>query len=280
MKYYFLIFGNIYVYSIEYVLSIAIKFKNSEIIIVPINPIPEINNNNIYIFIGIHYVHYPFIDFPNVYYLNLEQLTIDGVNSPRNLLKELLEFKKKSKHLKLLDYSGVNVSILKQHNISSIYIPYQVNYDEIYNFEKSIDFVMCCNSNNKKINLFNQLKSLYPNSHFLGLPPSWGKERDNILFKSKILINVHHDEKEYKIIEEIRITRCILNKMIVISESSINPELYPLNSYIIYAENNDIVTKTKDVLDNYNKYYSELYDNFNINNIDNKLKTYLENLPS
>lgn len=275
MKYYFLIYQSIYVYAIEYVLSIALKIGDFEIIILPNQSIPEININNKYIFIGIHYVYYPLIDCPNVYYLNLEQLTIDGTSTPRNLLNELLEFKKKSQHLKLLDYSDTNVSILKQHNISSIYIPYQVNYNEIYNYDKTMDFVMCCSRNEKKIKLFNNLKLIYQNSHFIGLPPVWGKDRDNILFKSKILVNVHHDEKEYKIIEEIRITRCILNKMIVISEPSINPELYPLHPYIIYAENSDIITKTQDVLNNYDKYYNEIYGNFDINDIDNKLKCYL-----
>ena len=275
MTYFFIIYHKIQKYIMEYVMSIANKIFCSKIIIYPNEPVPPMDLDNVYIFVGIHYVMYPLVDLPNVYYINLEQMTIDGSNSPKNLLGDLLNFKSNSSYLNLLDYSAGNISILNQHNTESQYIPYQVNYDEIFDYDKELDFVFCCTINERKLNIYNQLNLLYGKSKFIGDPPIWGRARDEQLLKSKILINIHHDEKEYNIVEEIRITRCILNKIIVISEPSKYSEKYPLNSYIIYENYDSIINKTKDVLENYDYYYNKIYNNLDIEQINTQLKTYL-----
>jgi hypothetical protein len=280
MTYYFIIYNQIKNYVIEYVTSIVNKITYSKIIIYPDEPIPKIDPDDVYIFVGIHFVVYPLIDLQNVYYINLEQMTIDGTYGKKNLLKNLIYFKKNSHHLNLLDYSACNVSILKNYNVTSQYIPYQTNYEEIFDYNKDLDYVFCCTVNERKLYIFNRLKRFYPKSEFIGDPPIWGSERDKILFRSKILVNVHHDEKEYDILEEIRITRCILNKIIVISEPSKYSEKYPLNSYIIYEKYDSIVDKTKHVLNNYDIYYNQIYSNIQIEKINELLKSYLNVLPN
>jgi hypothetical protein len=280
MLYYFIINEQIHKYIIEYVNSICKKIYNSKIINYPKEQINNIEKDNIYIFVGIHYVSYPLIDLPNIYYLNLEQLTINGLNSNKNLLKDVINLRTNTKELKLLDYSTSNISILDGYNIKSEYIPYQVNYDEIYNYEKENDFVLCCTVNERKLNIFNELNKLYPKSKFIGDPPLWGNLRDEYLFKSKLLINIHHQEKEYNILEEIRITRCILNKIIIISEPSVHSGKYPLNTFIIYEKYDNIIKKTKDILENYDFYYNKIYNNFDIVNINLQLKKYLSVLPN
>ena len=280
MKYYLLIYQTIHKYIIEYVISIAKKLFNYQIVIIPNEEIPEIKPENTYIFMGLHYVNYPLIDLPNVYYMNLEQLTINGTNSPQNLLTNVIKFNKSANHLKLLDYSEANVSILKEYNIPSVYIPYQVNYDEIFNYKKELDFVLCCTINDRKLNVFNRLNSIYPKSQFIGNPQIWGKERDNVLFKSKILINIHHVEQNYEILEEIRLTRCILNKIIIISEPSKNSELYPLNSYIVYVNYDEIVSKTQEILNNYEEHYNKIYKDLNTEKTNELLSFYLCKLPN
>ena len=279
MTYYFIISHKIKRYIIEYIISIANKITYSQIIIYPDEPIPEIESDNIYIFVGIHYVVYPLIDLPNVYYINLEQMTIDGSNTQKNLLRDLINFKCNSSYLNLLDYSAGNISIINQYGIESKYVPYQVNHEEIYNYDKELDYVFCCTVNERKLYIFNQLKRFFPKSEFIGDPPIWGHARDEILLKSKILINIHHEEKEYNIIEEIRITRCILNKIIVISEPSKYSEKYPLNSYIIFVNYNEVIEKTKDVLNNYDLYYNKIYGELDIEKINEQLKSYLSVLP-
>ena len=231
---------------IEYVVSLQKNIKNSKLIIYPDNEINSIDINNIYIFFGLAYVNYPITYSKNIYYVNLEQLTMDGSHSQYNFLQKVIDIYK-NKNINLLDYSEGNISILKNYNIQSLYLPYQVNYDEIYT-----------------------------NCNLIGDPQLWGETRDNILFKSKILANIHHREFDYNILEEIRITRCILNKIIIISEYSLEYEKYPLKKYVIFVDYNDMTNKIIDVIDNYEKYYNELYNNFDIDIIDNQLKEYLK----
>jgi hypothetical protein len=134
----------------------------------------------------------------------------------------------------------------------------------VFNHIKTIDTVLCCTIGVKADNLFNKLHVLVPNSVFIGKPPLWGNDRDNILFRSKILLNIHHKDKEYNILEEIRITRCIFNKIIVISEHSENEHLYPLHNYLIFCDYDKLADKAKEVVENYEEYYNKIYGNFNI----------------
>ena len=261
---------------IEYVVSLQKNIKNSKLIIYPDNEINSIDMNNIYIFFGlVAYVHYHITYSKNIYYVNLEQLTMDGSHSQYNFLQKVIDIYK-NKNINLLDYSEGNISILKKHNIQSLYLPYQVNYDEIYNYEKIYTFAMCCSCNARIKYIYNNIKHKYTNCNLIGDPQLWGKTRDNILFKSKILANIHHREFDYNILEEIRITRCILNKIIVISEYSLEYEKYPLKKYVIFVDYNNMINKIIDVIDNYEKYYNELYNNFDIDIIDNQLKEYLK----
>ena len=69
--------------------------------------------------------------------------------------------------------------------------------------------------------------------------------------------------------EQIRINRCIFNKMIVISEKGLDDELLYLKDYIIFCEYDKLVDKTIEVLNNYDEYYQKIYGNFNLNEIDN-----------
>ena len=266
MVIYLIINNNIYNIIIEYCTSLHKKISNSKIIY--IDEFNECNSKNIYIFFGLHYVNYPIINSPNIYYINLEQLTMDGSHSKYNMLENVI-----NKTINLLDYSQGNINILTKYNIQSKYIPYQVNFDEVLNYTKIYDICMCCSYNERIGYIYNAF--ITNNSHCIGNPSLWGKDRDDILFRSKILINIHHREKDYNILEEIRITRCILNKIIVISEYSLDYEKYPLSKYIIYSNYDNIISKVSDVLSNYDSYYNDCYKDFNINEIDDILSKYI-----
>ncbi len=266
---------DIYNIIIEYINSIIENIINATIVIYPDSDI-KYNTTDIFIFCGIAYITYPIYNNNNVFYINLEQLTMNGQHSQYDMLTPLINFKNKYNNINLLDYSNANIHILQKYNIVSKYFPYQLNYNEIKNFKKTIDFILSADGNERKINIYNALHTIFPNSIFIGKPHIWGIDRDNILFKSKIIINIHHREKDYNILEEIRITRCILNKMIVISEYSENYELYPLYKYVIFTNYDNIINTCTDIINNYEKYYEQIYKNIDLDEIHNILKKYLE----
>jgi hypothetical protein len=278
---YLILHNNIKNFCIEYCKSLHKNIKNSKIIYYPDNEINNINENNInennlYIYFGMYYVNYTTINKENIYFINLEQLTINGKNTIYDILSPTLNIIKSYDKVKILDYSQANISILNNYNINSLYLPYQVNYDEIFNYDKIYNFAVCCALNSRIQYIYNIISSKYINCNFIGNPIKWGEERDDILFKTKVLANVHHREFDYNILEEIRITRCILNKIIVVSEYSVEWEKYPLAKYVIFIDYNNMVEKIQDVLNNYDEYFNKIYNDFDINTIDILLKKYLD----
>ena len=200
-----------------------------------------------------------FFKHSRVYILNTEQLTKD------NEIKKIQFYKDHG--LKLIDYSQGNISISKD----SLYLPYQVNHNEIKNYEKIYDACYVGTLFSKY--RYNILKTLKINI-LGGKKPLWGEERDNILFKHKILVNVHHD-KNYNVCEEMRINRCIFNKMIVISENGIGDDNLYLKKYIIFEKYENIKERLDDVLNNYDSYYNKIFSDFDIEEVDNHYKLML-----
>lgn len=227
-----------------------------------------------YIFFGIKYTSFPKINKKNVYFVNIEPLTCNGEYSKFNFLKEVIDFKKQYANINLLDYSRGNINILNKYNIKSKYLPYYINNGEIKNFDKEYDLCTCCSWNERISKIYTPLSNIYK-SYSIGNPVKWGEERDNILFRSKVLINLHHREKDYNILQELRITRCILNKIIVISEHALDDNLYPLKDYVIFCDYDNIVDKTKEVLNNYNEYYDKIYKNIDYEEIKKIYEPYL-----
>ena len=183
-----------------------------------------------------------------VYLINTEQNT-----------KELNLSKLKSypSNIKMIDYSLDNIRLYPRANY--YHIPYMVNLDEVYDYPKIKDMIMIGSGNEgcpMRTNIARQLDSLVWFQNY------FGPERDDQLFRHKILLNVHFNE-EYKVLEEIRINRCIYNKMIVITEKG-NHDYYELKDYFIECEYEDIVKVAKEVLANYDYYYKKLFANFDL----------------
>lgn len=200
----------------------------------------------------------------NLFYLNIEQL------SRKKHLKYVL-----NKNIKLLDYSFENVNILKKHNKTSLYFPHQVNMDNILNYDKIYDVAIIGELKNckRRRKIYQELKKRKVNIiNILG----WSKERDNKLFRSKIILNIHYSDN-YKIFEEIRCNRCIFNKIIVLTEDSDNIDEFMFRDNIVVSNYNDIRNKTIEIIDNYEKYYKKLFEKFDLNNINNDLIEILKN---
>ena len=199
-----------------------------------------------------------------IFILNTEQLS----NEKR--LNNILNFKKRG--FGIIDYSKENII----YNNDSFYLPYQVNKGEIYNFEKINDVCYIGHPfSNYRINLLNEINKKIK-IKIIGEQTDplltnmwgnkWGFERDNVAFRCKILVNIHHD-KNFLINEQMRINRCIFNKVIVISENGINNDLLYLKKYIIFEKYENLLDKVSEVLENYEYYYNKIFNNFNIDDI-------------
>lgn len=86
---------------------------------------------------------------------------------------------------------------------------------------------------------------------------------DRELFQHKILLNIAAFEDNCDILEEIRVNRCIYNKMIIVSDmKQMATRNYILNKYIIYAEDDALVDTLHNVYENYDTIYDKIYTNF------------------
>jgi hypothetical protein len=80
--------------------------------------------------------------------------------------------------------------------------------------------------------------------------------------KTKILVNIHQDHIQ-KTFEELRVISALQCGVIVISENSALNHLIPYNHLIIWSSYENIVEKTKEVLENYDQYHEKIFGNNN-----------------
>jgi hypothetical protein len=191
------------------------------------------------------------------YLINTEQL------SRPDWLEQTLKY---PKNIKIIDYSLENIEYLKPYR-SSIYLPYTVNPNEIFNYTKIHNICSVMYSKEYRNVIKNDLiKKNISVNHIEG----YGNNRDTFLFKHKILLNVHFDET-YEVFETIRCNRCVMNKMIVITQKIKKEGSYgafqKIRNHMIECEYDELVNKVIEVSNNYDEYYHKLFDNFNLEEI-------------
>lgn len=243
-----------YITTINKILKAKIIYSREDI-----NNIDLTNKNNILIFMK----NIPILKFEinnnkkNIFILNTEQL------SKKN---ELNYIKEKSKNFMIIDYSRENIDIMNKNNIkNTIYFPYIYNIDEIYNLEKTNDIcgISLIKSRNRQ-NIYNNKNIKIENIE------GWGDDRDSILFKFKIILNIS-SAKDYNIFETIRCNRCLFNKMIIISDEKYNKKLIDYADHILFSKVEDMPKLVNEVLSNYKYYYKKL----KIDNVNYKLNDHL-----
>jgi len=154
------------------------------------------------------------------YIINTEQLT------RRSELKKMADYVDEG--FKIIDYSLGNIEILDELNISKdmyFYIPYQVNYDEINPKIKKTEDICTIQpigySRHRKYMYYSiQSFNIFDVKPIVG----FGKHRDEQLLQFKYLINIHFD-KSYSTYESIRCDRLIMNKIVILSEKSIESSI-------------------------------------------------------
>jgi len=202
-----------------------------------------------------------------VVFLNVEML------SENKRMEHILNLIKKG--IQIADYSIANIIFLKEyakeHNIpitkEVIYFPYQYNLhdqvqlqniDDKYDYDIGIINALPTQSDTvdssntyRRTKMWNDLqKTQWKCINILG----WGKERDELIKRCKLIINIHHFEV-FNIFEHIRCDRMIWAKKIIVSDNSLCMDRLDITKYIFCEEFDNIIPMAEKVLQNFTDYY-------------------------
>lgn len=207
-----------------------------------------------------------FYEKNNIFFLNVEHLT------EKKRMEHIITHIKNN--MPIIDYSFANILLIQKYievyniNYKSnlLLLPYQFNSmenftiknnDNKYEYdigiinafikkEKSVsnDIIYKRNEIWKKIQ---EQKWKYIN--ILG----WGEERDVLIKKCKIIINVHNFDC-FNIFEHIRCDRLIFANKIILSENSLYQEKLDIYNYIIWEEYDKIIDTAHYILNNFEEY--------------------------
>ena len=204
-----------------------------------------------------------------VIFLNVEML------SEETRLDHVLDLIKNG--IQIADYSLANILFLKEyakeHNIpitkEVLYLPYQYNLrdqvqlqniDDKYDYDIGIinalpkqDDSVDKSNTYRRTKLWNDLQNTkWKCINIMG----WGKERDELIKRCKVIINVHHFES-FNIFEHIRCDRMIWAKKIIVSDNSLGMDKLDITKYIFCEEFDNIIPRTEKVLENFTEYFRD-----------------------
>ena len=232
-----------------------------------INKFKEIYNNKYkYIFTGnIEKINILYDKYRNkkFYYLNVEQMSM---TSYFENVKQL------DKYFNIIDYSEENIPFLESYFENVYLIPPFYNDLEINVNSQNINLNQ--NQNQKDINIISLANNVYRNNFLKKINSKFnikcidnifGETRDNLFKRTKIYINIHSSEN-HKTMELIRIINLLKNKVIVLSQSTISPDLFKVSKSIILFHNMEqLEYLLQDILNNYNSYYEYMFNQNFIN---------------
>lgn len=142
------------------------------------------------------------------------------------------------------DYSSKNIEFLNNKNIfnvKKINIGYSKSLEyNIFKDEQDIDVLFLGTPNQRRTDIHNLIVNQTVNENIIFKHNVWGEEKENLIQRSKIILNIHFYDS--KILETIRISHLLSNKKCVISEKSgINEENIEWEKGLILCEYNEIV---------------------------------------
>ena len=213
-----------------------------------------------------------------VVFLNVEMLSEEiRINHIINLIKY---------NVQIADYSIANTLMLKKYVKQNgiqikkeiLYLPYQYNLqdqiqlqniDDKYEYDIGIinakpeqsDTVDTSNTYRRTIMWENLQKTKWKCLNILG----WGKERDELIKRCKLIINIHHFEC-FNIFEHIRCDRMIFAKKIIVSDKSILGGKLDISPYIFAEDFENIIPKANTILENFDNYQKKMNE-LNMDNI-------------
>ena len=211
----------------------------------------------------------PFIsDIPSIKIgINTEQMIINDFELNTNQIDYFNGMDK------VIDYSLPNIQFLHQNEIKNdVFYIAPVIYKTVSSFDKNIEtlttFCDIYETVSRRMSFLNDL-NLNNNLTHLNLNDCFEFDTfKNYLLDTKILINVHRSDNEHTF-EELRCLPALMCKCLVISEISPFSELIPYTNLVIWTTYDNLVVKTKEVLENYNEYYTKIFTPENIDLLNN-----------
>jgi hypothetical protein len=132
-------------------------------------------------------------------------------------------------------------------NIKHCPIGYAPQLTKIASKEEDIDVLFYGNLNKRRINILNPLAAEGINLVVQG--HLWGAQRDEMIARSKIILNLHYYES--KLFEIVRCFYLLANRRFVLSESGQDTEMEaPFTEGIAFSSYENIVDQVKYFLDN------------------------------
>ncbi len=201
-------------------------------------------------------------------------------------------------NIQICDYSLSNINIIqqyaKQNNVlikkPIIYLPYQFNFkdkiqlsnlDKKYEYDVGIINALPKKSDTVDSNLTYRRETIWnllQNTDLTSINIiGWDKNRDDLIKKCKVIINVHHFEC-FNIFEHIRCDRLIMSGIIVISDISYYMEQLDIYPYVYWCKFDKIIETTQNIINNYDKYHKQINDSELKNLIENREKILKENI--
>jgi len=232
-----------------------------------------------------------FKNYNNIGILNFEQVTV------QNRMNYIVSIIKKYKNFKIFDYSYENIlfikEYLKHYNIKYeneiIHLPYQFNLKENLILKKNDEYLYDIgiinaeikkdkSNNNDLIYLRNEIyhKLLDDKKYKIKNIMGWGEERDNIINKCKIILNVHNF-KCFNIHESIRCDRLVFAKKIIVSDYSKYYDKLDICNNIFYEKYENLITLCYKILENFDE-YNKIVKNLDVLSIINKRRETIENI--
>lgn len=191
-----------------------------------------------------------------VFLLNTEQATVATVGATITAINRHKVY--------VLDYSLENISILHTKCPKATLIHFPFPFKPTVKKKSAQNTFVGLLSSKYRHDSVGKL----PVQNFKGM---WGRHRDNLIAKSKILVNVHYNQN-YKIFESIRCYHALEMQTLVVSQTSFNNNLVLCKEMIIFADPDKLVEKATHVLQNYQQYYDTIFSNKNITAITKKFE--------
>jgi hypothetical protein len=196
------------------------------------------------------------------------------------------------KNINIITYSLYNKKLCQKYfNKKIYYLPINYyNFKDLpinyYNFKdnkfiKNIDMCIIHRAISDKIKVIKYNNSII---HIDTLPKDiiildhFDKERDNLFQKLKIFINLHKTENA-QLFETLRLHNLIYHRVIIISQKCIDYS-DPLSKYVIFEDNNNLINKANQILNNYKTYYKKIYGNLTNKEIFSDIQKYYNNFES
>lgn len=186
----------------------------------------------------------------NTIVYSLEQLTKNSA--------EALRWAKKYRGLEVWDYSERNLTALKEVGIDKIkyckigYVPELSYFERNKPEDREIDLLFYGSPSPRRIKILEEIKERNKKLNIVAFQGVYGEERDEVIKKSKLVLNIHNRENE--IFEMVRVSHLIQNKVPVISERNSTTD-FPdyMEGTVFTAKYDDLVNTTLKLLKNPSK---------------------------